>query len=81
MHMEENPIHYPLYNHQVNASSELPDDFVSDEEIPTVQKHPGDVTEDEYKDNADEDECKIDLSLYATVRSDMGKSELNKLIN
>ena len=65
-------------NHYVNASSELPDEFVSDEEIPTVEKHPGNRTDDKYRDNADEDECKIDLSLDATVRSDMGISEKNE---
>ena len=52
------------------------------DEVIEVEKYPGDVTEDEDNDDADEDEGKVDLTSHSVGGSLVGVSEIvrNKVI-
>ena len=43
-----------------------------------VEKYPGDVTEDEGNDDADEDEGKVDFTSYSVGGSLVGVSEIGR---
>ena len=48
------------------------------DEVIEVEKYPGDVTEDEDNDDADEDEGKVDLTSYSVGGFLVGVSEIGQ---
>ena len=53
--------------------------MVSHNEVIAVEEHSGDVTKDEYKDNADEDKSEVDLLLNSISWPQMCISEIVKI--